>query len=74
MKHTTLNLKERERERERENPTHTQRTSRITIITGVSKITGLMFCITTLKPTPTAQKTPCNTHIHSGGHGMSYVY
>jgi hypothetical protein len=47
-KHTTLNIQEQEK----------QRTSRITIRTEVSKITGLMFCITTLKPTPTAQKNP----------------
>jgi len=58
MKHTTLNLKERERERERKKLTHTQRTSRITIITEVSKIPGLMFCITTPTCTPTVQKTP----------------
>jgi len=48
MKHTTMNIKQQEK----------QRTSRITTVTYVSKITGLMFCITTLKPTPIAQKTP----------------
>jgi len=48
MKHTTLNIKQQKK----------QRTSRITIVTQVCKITGLMFCITTLKPTPIAQKTP----------------
>jgi hypothetical protein len=49
MKLTTLNIQEGGEEKN---------TSRITIITEVSKITGLMFCITTLKPTPIAQKTP----------------
>jgi hypothetical protein len=54
MKHTTLNLKEQEK----------QRTSGITIIIEVSKITGLMFCITTQKPVPVAQKTPqCKTFL-----------
>jgi hypothetical protein len=69
MKHTTLNIKEHEK----------QRTSRITTVTEVSKITGLIFCINSTKThtysteNSTVPGLPWNTHIHSGGHGMSYV-
>lgn len=47
VKHITLNIQDQEK----------QRTSRITIRTEVSKITGLTICTTTLKPTPIPQKT-----------------
>jgi hypothetical protein len=55
-------------------------TSRITILTEVSEITGLMFCITTLKPTPIAQKTPqCQAFLgtlifNQVVKEMSYIY